>query len=58
MQSSSATVTVAQGIYDSSTAMNLVGAIGFVIGANIGTTVTAFLTTIGGNKDTKRIALF
>ncbi len=58
MQSSSATVTVAQNIYANSDAMNLVGAIGFVIGANIGTTITAFLTTIGGNKDTKRVALF
>lgn len=58
MQSSSATITVAQGIYDTTTSMTLEGAIGFVIGANIGTTVTAFLTTIGSNKDTKRIALF
>ncbi|NQZ65884.1 MAG: Na/Pi cotransporter family protein [Mycoplasmatales bacterium] len=58
MQSSSASVTVAQNIYQTSDAMNLIGAIGFVIGANIGTTVTAFLTTIGGNKDTKRVALF
>lgn len=58
MQSSSASVTVAQGIYDSSNLLSLEGAIGFVIGANIGTTVTAFLMTIGGNKDTKRIAVF
>lgn len=58
MQSSSASVTVAQGIYDSTHALSIEGAIGFVIGANIGTTVTAFLMTIGGNKDTKRIAMF
>ena len=58
MQSSSASVTVAQNIYQTSTSMSIEGAIGFVVGANIGTTVTAFLTTIGGNKDTKRIAVF
>ena len=58
MQSSSATVTIAQGIYDTTEAISIVGAIGFVVGANIGTTVTAFLVTAGGNKDTKRIAVF
>lgn len=58
MQSSSASVTVAQNVYETSDSMNLVGAIGFVVGANIGTTVTAFLTSVGGNKDTKRIAVF
>ena len=58
MQSSSATVTIAQGMFQSTTSISLTGATGFVIGANIGTTVTAFLVTIGSNKDTKRIALF
>ena len=58
MQSSSASVSVAQEIYQSSNQLTIMGGIGFVIGANIGTTVTAFLTTSGGNKDTKRIAVF
>ena len=58
MQSSSAAVTISQGLYDTTEAISIVGAIGFVVGANIGTTVTAFLVTAGGNKDTKRIAVF
>ena len=58
MQSSSASVTIAQNIYASTTDITLVGAIGFVIGANIGTTVTALIATLGSGKDTKRIAVF
>ncbi|MCC3161100.1 MAG: Na/Pi symporter [Mollicutes bacterium PWAP] len=57
MQSSSASVTVGQHVFVNG-GMPLTGAIGFVVGANIGTTITAFITTIGQPKDTKRIALF
>ena len=58
MQSSSASVTIAQTLYQSSGSMLLIGGIGFVVGANIGTTITAFLASISSGKNTKRIAVF
>jgi len=57
MQSSSAVITIVQNIYgEPGDAMALSAAIGMVIGANIGTTFTALIASIGGHKDTKRIA--
>ena len=56
MQSSSATVTIVQNVYQGGS-MGIQSAIAMVIGANIGTTFTALLTSIGANKDAKRIAV-
>lgn len=62
VQSSSATVTVVQNLYsvNSETGASLMGlpsAIGMVIGANIGTTFTALIASIGGHRDARRIAV-
>lgn len=61
VQSSSATVTVVQHIYtydgNGVSSMSVESAIAMVIGANIGTTFTALITSIGAPKDAKRIAL-
>ncbi len=58
MQSSSASITMIQHMYagaaDSSAL--LPSAIAMIFGANIGTTFTAFVISIGGNKDARRIA--
>ena len=56
MQSSSATTTVIQGVY-SGGAMDIQPAIAMIIGANIGTTFTALITSIGAGKEPKRIAV-
>ena len=56
MQSSSASVTIVQGIYGEN-GMATESAISMVIGANIGTTFTAMIASIGSKKDAKRIAL-
>ena len=56
MQSSSASVTIVQGIYGEG-GMATESAIAMVIGANIGTTFTAMIASIGSKKDAKRIAL-
>ena len=56
MQSSSATVTVVQSIY-SDGSMGLDAAIAMIIGANIGTTFTALITSIGSGRNAKRIAI-
>jgi phosphate:Na+ symporter len=56
IQSSSASVAIAQ----SALFVNVISfeaAAAFVIGANIGTTVTALLGAIGGSSDKKRVAL-
>ena len=55
MQSSSATVTIIQSVY-AGNQMFLSAAIAMVIGANIGTTFTALITSIGSGKEAKRIA--
>ncbi len=61
MQSSSASITMIQHMYAGaagaahSTAL-LPSAIAMIFGANIGTTFTAFVISIGGNKDARRIA--
>lgn len=57
IQSSSAFVGIIQKLYDAG-ALTLLPAIGMVFGANIGTTVTAILASIGGSVSAKRTALF
>ncbi len=66
VQSSSATVTVVQGIYSThvdaanhvlAPEMGLGSAIAMVIGANIGTTFTALIASFGGNKDARKVAV-
>lgn len=56
VQSSSATVTVVQGMTDSGE-LTLITGIAMVIGANIGTTFTALITSIGASKDARRVAV-
>lgn len=68
LQSSSAVIGVVQGIYAASIAaaiasgtvasVSLFGILPILFGANIGTTVTAVISCIGGSKDSKRVALF
>ena len=59
LQSSSAVVGVLQGIYAvSAGSMTLFGVLPIVFGSNIGTTIDAILSSIGGSKDSKRAALF
>ena len=56
MQSSSATTTVIQSVYAGGS-MTIQPAIAMIIGANIGTTFTALITSIGAGKEPKRIAV-
>lgn len=59
LQSSSAVVGVLQGIYAvSGGVMSLFGVLPIVFGSNIGTTSTAIISSIGGSKESKRVALF
>ena len=56
IQSSSASVAIVESaLYSGIIDFKLAAA--FVIGANVGTTVTALIGAIGGNKDKKRVAL-
>lgn len=61
VQSSSASIGVLQKLYalnaEGISSIQLTGAVPILLGANIGTTVTAFIASIGGNKDSKRAAL-
>lgn len=67
-QSSSAVIGVVQSLYAASIAasiasgqpadISLFGVLPLLFGANIGTTITALLSSIGGTKDAKRAALF
>ncbi len=57
MQSSSASIGIIQLFYESG-AMTFIGVIPFLYGANIGTTITAVLASIGGNVSAQRSALF
>lgn len=61
IQSSSASIGVIQKLYELNQTgvetFTLAGAIPMIVGANIGTTVTAMIASIGGNKDAKRAAL-
>ncbi|MGN1261551.1 MAG: Na/Pi cotransporter family protein [Candidatus Enteromonas sp.] len=68
MQSSSAVIGVVQSLYAASIAasiaagtpsdINLFGILPILFGANIGTTITALISSIGGSKDAKRAAMF
>ncbi len=61
VQSSSASIGVLQKLYEINAtgvqSIQLTGAVPILIGANIGTTITAMIASIGGNKDSKRGAL-
>ena len=56
IQSSSASIAIAQSALYSNV-ISFEAAAAFVIGANIGTTITALLGSIGGMADKKRVAL-
>lgn len=55
IQSSGVTVGIVQGFGSS---IDIIGAIAIVFGANIGTTITAVLSSLGGSSEAKRAALF
>ena len=57
IQSSSASIGILQGIFAASS-MSIMGAVPILIGANIGTTVTAVIAAIGGGTESKRTACF
>ncbi|MFU8793616.1 MAG: Na/Pi cotransporter family protein [Acholeplasmataceae bacterium] len=61
VQSSSASIGVLQKLYEINRegieSIQLVGAIPILLGANIGTTITAMIASIGGNKDSRRAAV-
>lgn len=57
IQSSSAIVGIIQTLY-ATDAITLTAALGFVFGANIGTTVTAALAAVGGSLAARRTSLF
>ncbi|MBE0700330.1 MAG: Na/Pi cotransporter family protein, partial [Acholeplasmataceae bacterium] len=61
VQSSSASIGVLQKLYalnaEHIQSIQLAGAIPIILGANIGTTITAFIASIGGNKESKRAVL-
>lgn len=56
VQSSSATIGIVQGMYLTGT-MTLSGAIAIMLGANIGTTITATIASLGSSNTAKRVAL-
>ncbi len=56
VQSSTATIGILQDLYQTDT-IPLIGAIAIVLGSNIGTTITAFITAIGGSTAAKRTAV-
>ena len=62
LQSSSAVIGIAQGLFAAAllggTPVSLFGMLPILFGANIGTTITAFLACIGGSKESKRVAYF
>lgn len=57
IQSSSAIVGIVQTLY-ATQSITLVAALGLVFGANIGTTVTAALASVGGSLAARRTSLF
>lgn len=59
IQSSSATIGIIQKLYvvENST-LTLSIAIPFMLGANVGTTITGILASLGGSRNSKRAALF
>ncbi len=56
VQSSSATIAILQDLYTTG-AIPLIGGIAIVLGSNIGTTITAFISSIGGSVAAKRTAV-
>ena len=60
IQSSSAVVGVVQGLYavSAGASINLFGILPVIFGANIGTTSTAIFASLGGSKESKKVALF
>jgi len=56
VQSSSAVIGVLQGLYETGEVPIKVG-LGIMLGSNIGTTVTALIASIGGNRQSKQAAL-
>ncbi|MBU1140968.1 MAG: Na/Pi cotransporter family protein [Firmicutes bacterium] len=61
VQSSSAAIGVLQKLYainaEGIDSIALTGAVPILLGANIGTTITAFLASLGGNVESKRAAV-
>lgn len=57
VQSSSAVIGIVQKLYDSN-AMTLIAGIAIVFGANIGTTITSLIASIGGSLAARRASLF
>lgn len=55
IQSSAATVAIVQALAISSVSMDFKAAIPLVIGANIGTCMTALISSVGTNKNAKRV---
>ncbi|MGM9971358.1 MAG: Na/Pi cotransporter family protein [Anaeroplasmataceae bacterium] len=56
VQSSSATIGIVQEMYTSAT-IPLKGALAIMLGANIGTTITAFIASLGSSKAAKKVAV-
>lgn len=56
VQSSSASIGVLQQLYELQ-AIELYGALGILLGANIGTTITVVLASIGGTRESKQAGL-
>lgn len=56
VQSSACTISIVQGIYRGG-AIILKGGLSIMLGANIGTTITAFLASLGSNKTARRVAV-
>ncbi len=56
VQSSSATIGIVQELF-AEAAISLKGALAIMLGANIGTTITALLASLGSNKTAKKVAL-
>lgn len=56
VQSSSATIGIVQEMYASAT-IPLKGALAIMLGANIGTTITAFIASLGSSKAAKKVAI-
>ena len=61
VQSSSATIGIVQSLYSSALStgtevISLSGALAIMLGANIGTTITAFLASLGSSKSAKKVA--
>ena len=56
VQSSSATIGIVQEMFSNGTIV-LKGSLAIMLGANIGTTITALLASLGSNKSAKKVAL-